>query len=73
MTRGLGPQAGCHPERSEGSLSHSSPKNKRAPLVRGSVPIRVFASYALKLFPQPQPPVALGFVTENPAPRKSST
>ena len=31
-------------------------------------------TYALNDFPQPQlPPVALGFVTENPAPRKSST
>jgi hypothetical protein len=31
------------------------------------------ACYALKDFPQPQPPVDWGFVTENPAPRKSST
>ena len=29
--------------------------------------------YALKDLPQPQPPVDCGFVTENPAPRKSST
>ena len=30
-------------------------------------------SYAWKDFPQPHPPVALGFSTEKPAPRKSST
>ena len=48
-------------------------KNQKAPLSRGFDPDPENLFYAWNDFPQPHPPDALGFVTENPAPRKSST
>jgi hypothetical protein len=62
--------AGAAPETFAGPLTETKRPRFRG---AGSELSPGLAVYALNDLPHPQPPVALGFSTENPAPRKSST
>ena len=60
--------------RTDAASTHR-PQKQKSPAIAGLFESHCESrAYALNDFPHPQlPPVAFGFVTENPAPRKSST